>query len=254
MRIRFLAKYPKLGTRKNPAPVSALERSPYYWWYEYLRRNNDYLQCCKAGGDGPLSELYADFGDVREDFRVWWGGKRARGAHLFGEQPMPNRMVVLRSRSDWRDEWAKGSMVTVAFNTNAGTRKLQKYLATLLREQFGRKRGRRAMRTVESSARYPLFANFSVAELKKIVAVYDLAAANSKTTGLRALRTWQIGEQLRLVRTAMPSARDTRAEILDKRRSMSASVCKYKRLAAILIENVGYGEFPRKTRHAAKKS
>ncbi len=45
----------------------------YYWWWAYLRRSQAYLQCCAEGGTGPLADLYADFGDVREaDFHKWW--------------------------------------------------------------------------------------------------------------------------------------------------------------------------------------
>jgi hypothetical protein len=82
----FLAPYPTFGTKNKRLPPSQYERSPYYWWFEYLRRNADYIKCCEANGKTKLSKLYEDFGDVRDiEFRVWWT-KEQKGTQLFGEK------------------------------------------------------------------------------------------------------------------------------------------------------------------------
>jgi hypothetical protein len=63
--------------------VEAHTPSVYYWWWQYLKRNEGYIQTCHDGGQGPCSELYSDFGDVRGDhFATWW---RAKGKYLFAE-------------------------------------------------------------------------------------------------------------------------------------------------------------------------
>lgn len=55
---------------KNAQPF---ECSVFYFWWAYLRENADYLACCESGGEGPLANLYRDFGDVRgDDFMRWW--------------------------------------------------------------------------------------------------------------------------------------------------------------------------------------
>lgn len=70
-----------------------LYRSMYYYWWAFLRLNQDYIACCERGGEGPFAELYGDFGDVRDDarptinndgdhFKAWW---IERGAYLFAE-------------------------------------------------------------------------------------------------------------------------------------------------------------------------
>jgi hypothetical protein len=72
----FKEPYPSLGSGKSTLILRNLEKSPYYWWWAYLRRNKQYLDCCNKDGKGALAKLYMDFGDVRsDDFRAWWGGK-----------------------------------------------------------------------------------------------------------------------------------------------------------------------------------
>lgn len=65
--------------------------SVYYYWWEFLRLNNEYIKCCEAGGTGEHAKLYEDFGDVRSgsrvaidgnEFKAWW---IERGAKLFAE-------------------------------------------------------------------------------------------------------------------------------------------------------------------------
>lgn len=53
------------------------ERSVYFYWWSFLRENEDYVRCCKEGGAGPFGRLYQDFGDVRDDdFMSWWNRTR----------------------------------------------------------------------------------------------------------------------------------------------------------------------------------
>ena len=86
MKVHFLAPHPLFGRKTAPLPLKEQERSPYYWWWAYLRRSEAYIKCCEKGGKGPLSKLYTDFGDVREDdFRKWWT-TGDHGAELFAEQ------------------------------------------------------------------------------------------------------------------------------------------------------------------------
>ena len=86
MKVYFLAPHPLFGRKTAPLPLKEQEQSPYYWWWAYLRRSEAYIKCCEKGGKGPLSKLYADFGDVREDdFRKWWT-TGDHGAQLFAEQ------------------------------------------------------------------------------------------------------------------------------------------------------------------------
>jgi hypothetical protein len=67
------------------------------WHYIKIMLLGKHTLLCWLGwlkGGGKLSDLYKDFGDVRdEDFRAWWGGSEQRGVKLFAEA---NLDVILR--------------------------------------------------------------------------------------------------------------------------------------------------------------
>jgi hypothetical protein len=75
------------ANRPNPpfkdAPL--WQRSVYYYWWAFLRENQAYMKTCQANGVGEKADLYADFGDIRDDdFMGWW---RKGGRLLFCEPP-----------------------------------------------------------------------------------------------------------------------------------------------------------------------
>lgn len=65
------------------------EQSVFYYWWAFLRENENYLQCCEEQGSGDLAALYHFFGDVRPvSFMNWWkfgGNATYRGRDLFCE-------------------------------------------------------------------------------------------------------------------------------------------------------------------------
>ena len=68
-------------------------RSVYYYWWAFLRENDEYIACCESGGKGEHAKLYQDFGDVREDdFFKWW---RQKGRMLFCERDTEGIQVFL---------------------------------------------------------------------------------------------------------------------------------------------------------------
>ena len=240
----FLAIHPLLGTKSKPAALHLQQRSPYYWWWAYLRRNEDYLACCKRGGTGHLAKLYKDFGDVRnDDFRTWWGGKLQRGTQLFAEQPLPLKLEKLSSKADWLPEWEQQkNVMVVALNMDVGRRRLQANFADLLKREHKGKRGRKAMRSVSSTAMYSLHRNFAVNNLKVALAVNDIWYANQQLPESERQTHWQMGEGLKLVPSAI-----TKKDSLnnaDKRNVMSAAFGRYLRQAKQIIANVAKGQFP----------
>lgn len=80
-KLRFIHAPPlKTGrTKRNKLPTmprgatAEWERSVYFYWWAFLRENEDYLLTCANDGHGPCAEIYKDFGDVRDDdFWQWW--------------------------------------------------------------------------------------------------------------------------------------------------------------------------------------
>lgn len=206
MKKHFLALHPLIGTKNNPAPLSQQQRSPYYWWWAYLKRNEEYIRCCESGGKGRLSKLYDDFGDVRSnDFPSWWGRSYQRGQKLFAEDRPEVKVLRLNSPSDWQTDWSNEDVMVVAVNMQIGRRRLQRMFADLLAKEHKGKRGRRALGTAKatSTAKYPLYRNFTRHNLKTMLAVYDAWLANSELAKVDRKPLWAIGDELRLVPTAI---------------------------------------------------
>ena len=247
MRNHFFAIHPLIGTKTKPSALHLQQRSPYYWWWAYLRRNADYLACCANGGIGTLSKLYADFGDVRDDdFPSWWGRSRQRGAELFAEKPVEMRMQRLSEKSEWRDEWGgSDEIMVVAVNMKIGRRKLQSYFANLLQREHKGRRGRRAMGEENSSAKYPLHRNCNVQNLKMALAAYDAWELNRQLPKKDQKPMWAVGESIRLVPTAMPRKGDTKYETTNKHNVMTVAFSRYVKQAKTIIANTALGVFPK---------
>jgi hypothetical protein len=241
----FHAKYPLIGTKHKRSSLHMQQQSPYYWWWAYLRRNEEYVACCAAGGAGKLAWLYEDFGDVRsDDFPAWWGGSQKRGRNLFSEQASTTLMAEIKDIAKWDSLKTKGQFVLLAFNMDIGRRKLQAKLATFLADNHKGKRGRRALGSAKSTARYPLHRNYSQHNLRVMLETYDAWYANQQMPKEERLYLWQIGESIKLVPTAMTLKKDTQAERTNKRNVMTMAVSRYVRQAKRIIANTAKGEFP----------
>ena len=242
---RFLAKHPLLGTKHKRKPIQCQQRSPYYWWWAYLRRNEDYLACCKSDGKGKLAKLYKDFGDVRsDDFAAWWGGSLQRGQYLFAEQTTNLLMTEIADLPQWEAIKNTGNFVLLAVNLDVGKRKLQQKMAGFLAKRHTGKRGRVALGSVRSTARYPLHRNYSQHNLRVMLETYDAWHANQQLSKSERLTLWQIGESIKLVPTAITRKSDTQAERTNKRNVMTMAVSRYVRQAKRIIANTTKGQFP----------
>lgn len=240
---RFLAPHPTFGTKNKPRTLSYQQQSPYYWWWVYLRRNESYLDCCEQGGNGKLAKLYKDFGDVREnDFKKWWLDG-ARGATLFSENNPELTLRELSDKSQWDDEWTSDEVLVVAIPLTSSRRYIQSRLIRLLdTRHHADKPGRKKSNLSKSTANYPLERNYTIENLQKTLQVYDeyLKVKDMKPK----VQLWKIGEQMRLVPSAMTTGNMTTSEKQVFRNVMAASVKRYIGNAEKMIANVALGKFP----------
>jgi len=126
-RRRFLVRQARKAKGKRPA-VST-EDTVHYWWWQFLRRNTDYIRCCENGGKGRLSKLFADFGDVRaDDYHSWLKAKMPTGEtrkeYLFAEAANPfdrASVVTLTSPADWDRDYEENGYLLVAINMREPT-------------------------------------------------------------------------------------------------------------------------------------
>jgi hypothetical protein len=214
------------------------DNSVYYYWWEFLRRNADYLACCESGGRGPLATLFEDFGDVRgESFKDWWqeGG---RGVRLFAEPVVDRSVEVLGSDSQVPpiDE-----VLTVAFPLNLPKRYLQSRFKDLLKRHHTGRRG--VLKARESRAKYQIKGQPNISALKKTLQVWDALQDSQKGTG-RRLPHWMIAKKLKLVPDErLPTPTDPPHEAELKRAVMSATVGRYRKRAQELLKRTVQGRF-----------
>ena len=239
---RFLAQYPTFGTKNKPRSLSYQQQSPYYWWWAYLRRNADYLACCENDGKGKLAKLYKDFGDVREDnFKRWWT-EGQRGGNLFAEKRGAMKLTLLEDKSQWDDTWTQDQVLVIAVPLTSSKRYLQSRFARILKERHTAKRGRTKKLLEMSNSQYPLERNYTIENLRKTLQVYDEYAVTRSAS--KKVPLWKVGENLRLVPTAMTSNKLMAEENFLRRNVMAATVKRYLNNAEKIISGTSLGRFP----------
>ena len=242
MKVHFLAPHPLFGRSSSPRPLRDQQQSPYYWWWAYLRHSEAYLKCCEKGGKGPLAKIYVDFGDVREDnFKKWWT-TNDQGAKLFGEQRQQVKFGPMSGPTDWHPEWTSDVALVIAIPLSMNKRGIQSGIAKLLDERIKSRRGRKALKDAESSARYPLARNYSSRNLGKALEVYDLWI-RGKNNPAEKLKLWEIGVAANMNTLKKATCKDPH-ERMEIRNRLNAAVNRYVKEAQKHIAGVEKGIFP----------
>ncbi|BDU53386.1 hypothetical protein [Limnohabitans sp. INBF002] len=75
-----------------------VEGSLYHMWWRCLRASSKYLECCEVEGrNHALSQTYANFGDVRVKWPIWW---RRTGRVIFSERhDYPKVRAITKDRA-----------------------------------------------------------------------------------------------------------------------------------------------------------
>lgn len=228
----FPYKHPTFGTVKNPKGERSWKSSVYYWWWAYLKRNTQYLECCEAGGKGKLSALYQDFGDVRDDdFKKWWS-EGDRGAKLFAESPEESVRLIKVGELVTSEE----GRLTIVFPLSLPKRFLEKRFKEMLKEEHLGERGKQLAR--KSELKYRITGQPNVPSLEKGLKAYDLRKANPK------MPLWEIGNAVpNLLRTQKIKAGEDREVLLNKKREMTIAVNRYLKRVNQYIQKTSLGKF-----------
>lgn len=212
--------------RPNPPFRNALphQRSVYYYWWAFLRENEDYRQCCERGGGGPLSAMFADFGDVREDkFMSWW---RGGGRNLFCEPPEDQIVTYLKPPYEHDNEHRVLLSIPVTGDIERTFAELRQLLKPIYRYARSSDRGNsRALRQVHSK---PVLTS-----LHQHLIVWQATKNNPNASHYEIAEKTGVAE-------ATPGEKDD----YDHKRTASASVRRFIRQAKALVYNVGQGRFP----------
>jgi len=234
MKRHFPYQHPVFGTERKPRAEFAWKESVYYWWFEYLRRNQDYLKTCECLGRTGMVALYKDFGEVRDvTFKEWWTSD-GRGARLFAE-PVAVQNVRVLAVSDAVPDIDKA--ITISFPLDLPKGFLVKSLQAILKKQHSGKRG--IQNAKSSVAIYKLSGQPFIKALESALKVYDYKQQNP------SLKLWEIGNQIPgLFEASKITAKDAPGEISDKKRVLAASVSRYLKQTSKSIEDAGRGIFP----------
>ena len=196
------------------------ERSMYYFWWAFLRENEDYIACCENGGEGPMSALYADFGDVRgAAFMDWWIG---RGRLLFCE-PLEDAITIMGEMPLSHDPKKR---VLISVPKDGDLDRITAEIRAAMGEY--RQRYRPADELRESRAKYPIMATAKLQSLHRQLEVYKAKKADPTIGNKAVAQMLNIGDA---------------AESYNPN-SIIAAVSRYYADAQKLIANVGKGRFP----------
>ena len=229
----FSFQHPTFGRSAVEKKNEPYKKSVYYFWYEFLKRNEDYKECCRQGVAGDMAGLYADFGDIFEmDFKTWWQ-ENDRGARLFAEALLPSvRQIKVPD-----DLVISDRVLTVSMPLELPRRFLEGELKKLLDKHH---KGERGIRTnKDSTAMYPVDGDFNWSTLARCLRVYDLKLE------LPDMKLWELGIEVD------SGSADDRKTAPKKTKQGAASrmvlsniVNRDLRHARQMIMNVGQGRFP----------
>lgn len=233
--------------RRNELLLNDVVRSPYYWWWAYLRLSKDYWWVCQRKGvadDLRLREMYADFGKVYEmTFDDWWD---RRGVSLFREQVA---LPSVRELDPSSLELTKpiGGHLLLEIPINLTERTIISQIRKLIREHPNREVER------VSTAQRKLAKLIGIKQdvIESAYAVWQLHHSSrdgrvvdkiGQAQGSKSL--YQIGKELRLVRTCMPQATDDKVRAAKRINGMKVAVSRMLSRAHNLIDNAAVGRFP----------
>ena len=223
----YPVKNPKKSTRNDQVSFEIKEKLPnykknvYYFWWEFLRLNEEYKQYCLGKGDGTYDALFHDFGDVydTDDFWDWW----KRHSDLFCEN---NGGAVKEISEVLNDNDDSAAYVRIPLHLSAA------YIEKRVKDIVAKKQKEFKKRKVVSTAKYEVYTSPTLKKLYYCLRCYQLRQKHTDWSNNQIADALGIGS-------------DSTREAVDVDKQIRDAVTRYLRQAKQLIENVGQGEFPR---------
>ena len=229
-------------SKKAPNPpyrgAPSWKCSVYYYWWLYLRYNEDYRDTCANDGVGACAELYKDFGNIYgQTFRSWW----AEHDHLFTE---PTAAALTQDQHTFGDG---AQIVDVQIDVSLGAEAVERSLKELHTKLVFPER----VALHRSAAVYPVARRPVLMNLHRHLAVYkwrkrcpDMSDEDiADRVGHHAA-----AQANGISRSYMQRLGHSTHEIdIELRRAKRKAVQHDLRCARLLIAGVGRGEFPVRT-------
>ena len=222
-------------------------RSPYYWWWAFLRLSKDYWWVCQrhgAVGDSRLKGMYRDFGNVYEfTFEEWWG---AKGKRLFSEElALPQVRKLSAHNLELTRPVGQHLLLEIPLNMT------EKSIISQVRKQLRNHPDREVERISTAKRKLAKLIGIRQDVIESAYAVWMLHHESrdnrvvekiGQTHGTKSL--YQIGKELRLVRTCMPASTDNAIRAAKRINGMKVAVSRMLARANNLIDNAAIGVFP----------
>jgi hypothetical protein len=230
---KFPYPHPVFGSAPNRTRAD-IERSPYYWWWEHLRRSDEYRKAILGRQRGKVKSVVEDFGDVFSvDFKTWWRSDQ-RGANLFAN-PLVRPSVDLYSPRV--DDLEQGSRLLLSVDLSIPMADLKKRFHDVLRQHHSGTRGKQASRT--TAARYRLSGPPHIEAWRIGLQIYDIRQENP------GLKLWEIARLVPRIWNShafdpcLPSR-----QILDEKNRVQVLVSRHLTRTQRSIGNTARGVFP----------
>ena len=233
--------------RRDKTLLEDAYRSPYYWWWAYLRLSKDYWWVCQRNGvadDMRLRGMYRDFGKVYEmTFDEWW---RRRGEVLFSEQVALPKVRQLQHRDlQLSDDQQRHLLLEIPVHMTERT--VISQVRALLRQHPERQverisTARRSLAKLVGIRQDVIEVAYAVWRLHHESRDGRQVEKIGQAQGSKSL--YQIGKELRLVKTCMPVVTDNKERAAKRVNGMKVAVSRMLARANHLIDNAGVGEFP----------
>lgn len=230
----FPYQHPTFGRGRNVKRESAWKKTIYYVWWSYLKRNEEYLKTCESSGEGSLSKLYEDFGDVRgDDFKAWWT-EDGRGAMLFSNPPAEDT-VRLFSKNE--KAHIKGDRLLVSVPLNLPKKFILQRFRSLLDQNHKGQRGKQYAKT--SNAKYQFKGQPNIEALTTALNIWDKRIEHPK------MKLWELGQFLPLNKHLyVDYFKSGKPLDTTSKKLMEATVSRYIKKARLSIHNTSKGLFP----------
>jgi hypothetical protein len=233
--------------RDAKASLGDAKRSPYFWWWTYLRQSKDYWLVCVQKGvadDMRLRSTYFKFGDVyAAPFDEWW---LKRGTSLFSERiDLPSVREV--DRGDMRLSRDGSEHMLVEIPLHLTERTIISQVRKLLRDspdRVVRRHSSAQAQLVKYTGNRMDVASVALSVWRE----YYNSRTEDKTFKVGqvqgTLSYYQIGRRLKLVSSCMPSTTDDAVKSAKKVGGMKVAVSRALARANNLASHAAIGEFP----------
>lgn len=222
-------------------------RSPYYWWWAFLRVSKDYWWTCHrrgAVGDSRLKAMYRDFGNVYEvTFEEWF---MTRGKRLLSEElALPEVRKLSPSNLELSRPLGRHLILEIPLNMT------EKSIISQVRKQLRNHPDREVERISTAKRKLAKLIGIRQDVIESAYAVWKLHHESrddrivlkiGQTHGTKSL--YQIGKELRLVRSCMPVSTDNQERAAKRINGMKVAVSRMLSRANNLIESAAIGVFP----------